>query len=72
MKNNMHKNIKKYIRKRKQLINIIMQMNVNAQEKDDLGMLHEHTIKPQYWESKETAEKIMSKIGINKPKLLKD
>ena len=55
---------KKYLRKRKQIIDIIMQMNVQCQDKDD------YTVKPQFWESRDTAEKILAKVGISKPKEL--
>ena len=60
---------KKYLRKRKQIIDIIMQMDVQCQDKVD-GMLYDYTVNPQFWESKDTAEKILAKVGISKPKEL--
>ena len=60
---------KKYLRKRKQIIDIIMQMDVQCQDKED-GMLYDYTVKPQFWESRDTAEKILAKVGISKPKEL--
>lgn len=62
---------KKYLRKRKQIIDIIMQMNVQCQDKVD-GMLCYYTVNPQFWESKDTAEKILAKVGISKPKELEE
>ena len=59
---------KKYLRKRKQIIDIIMQMDVQCQDKED-GM-YDYTVKPQFWESRDTAEKILAKVGISKPKEL--
>ncbi len=61
--------IKKYLRKRKQIIDIIMQMDVHCQDKVD-RMLYDYTVKPQFWESRDTAEKILAKVGISKPKEL--
>lgn len=60
---------KKYLRKRKQIIEIIMQMDVQCQDKVD-GMLYDYAVKPQFWESRDTAEKILAKVGISKPKEL--
>ena len=60
---------KKYLRKRKQIIDIIMQMDVQCQDKVD-GVLYDYTVKPQFWESRDTAEKILAKVGISKPKIL--
>ena len=61
--------IKKYLRKRKQIIDIIMQMDVQCQDKVD-GVLYNYTVKPQFWESRDAAEKILAKVGISKPKEL--
>ena len=62
---------KKYLRKRKQIIDIIMQMDVQCQDKVD-GLLYDYTVNPQFWESKDTAEKILAKVGISKPKELEE
>lgn len=60
---------KKYLRKRKQIIDIIMQMDVQFQGKVD-GMLYYYGVKPQFWEARDASEKILAKVGISKPKEL--
>lgn len=60
---------KKYLRKRKQIIDIIMQMDVQVQDKVD-GMLYYYGVKPQFSEARDASEKILAKVGISKPKEL--
>lgn len=48
-----------------------MQMDVECQDKED-GILYDYTVNPQFWESRDTAEKILTKVGISKPKELKE
>lgn len=59
----MDKESKKYLRKRKKIIEMIQQ--IDAVYEDDQIKVTAH---PDFWQSRDVAEKILSSVGINKPK----
>lgn len=54
---------KKYLHKRRQIIKMIEQINA-VYEDDEIRV----TVSPDFWQSRNTAEKILACVGINKPK----
>lgn len=54
---------KKYLRKRKQIISIITEIEA-VYESDDIYI----TTNPDLWKARDAAEKILAKVGISKPK----
>lgn len=56
----------KYLHKRRQLIEIITSVPVGYQRGED-GILYECTTTVGFWDARIMAEKILAKMGINKP-----
>ena len=54
---------KKYLHKRRQIIKLIEQIDA-VYEDDDIRV----TANPDFWQSRDTAEKILACVGISKPK----
>ena len=54
---------KKYLQKRRQIINLIEQIDA-VYEDDDIRV----TTHPDFWQSRDAAEKILTCVGISKPK----
>lgn len=55
---------KKYLRKRKQIINIIMTIETRYESwRNNIDV----TTTPEIWEARKAAEKILAKVGVNKP-----
>jgi hypothetical protein len=53
---------KKYLHKRRQIIKLIEQISV-VYEDDDIRV----TTNPDFWQSRDAAEKILACVGISKP-----
>lgn len=58
---------KRYLRKRKQIINIIENTPVHHQEKDEDGLLYDIRINVEFYDARIIAEKVLSLFGMNKP-----
>ncbi len=54
---------KKYLHKRRQIIKLIEQIGA-VYEDDDIRV----TARPDFWQSRDAAEKILTCVGISKPK----
>jgi hypothetical protein len=53
---------KKYLHKRRQIIKLIEQID-SVYEDDDIRV----TARPDFWQSRDAAEKILACVGISKP-----
>lgn len=68
----MRKETKKYLRKRRQVIDIITSVNIQVQDPYDETCLSYIITNVDFWEARKMAEEILEKVGINKTKEVKD
>lgn len=61
---------KKYLHKRRQIIELIQSVPVKYQDRDEDGMLYDMQTNVGFWEARTMAEKILACVGISKPKIL--
>lgn len=59
---------KKYLHKRRQIIEIITKEEITYQQYDEDSMPVDCTTNVRFWEARTMAEKILTCVGINKPK----
>ena len=63
---------KKYLHKRRKIIELIQSVPVKYQDRDEDGMLYDMQTNVGFWEARTMAEKILACVGISKPNEVKE